>query len=816
MSSTHTPMMQQFLEIKAQYPDKLLFYRMGDFYELFFEDARTAARLLDITLTHRGKSSGEPIPMAGVPYHAADNYLARLIRLGQSVAICEQIGDPKTSKGPVERAVARILTPSTVSDEALLDSEQDPLLLVIDDSVKGQFGLATLVITSGVFQLQTVTSQEELMTEITRLSPAELLISESSALGKPLKQAQLPVQMRPPWEFNHNTAGRLICQQFQTQDLAGFGLTDHPSATQAAGCLLQYIQYTQRSALPHIQRMQVRDRSEFLQLDAATQRNLELVHNSSGGKTHTLFALLNTCVTPMGGRQLKQWLLSPLTDTQTIFARQEAIAQLRISNDALRDSLREVGDVERIITRVALRSARPRDLFQLGCALQQLPTIEAVLQQMPSPLLQQHASNLSGLDDVAVLIKQAVIDNPPVVLRDGGVIAPGYNAELDELRQLQSNSNDFLLAFEAREKEQTKISTLKVGYNRVHGYFIEMSKAVAAQAPAHYLRRQTLKNAERFITPELKEYEDKVLSAQSKALTREKALYEELLDILNTRIAPLKQAASALAETDALATLAERANTLGWARPTLNEAGGIHIVAGRHPIVEAVVQERFVANDTELSAQSSMHIVTGPNMGGKSTYMRQTALITLLAFMGSCVPAQTASFGPIDRIFTRIGASDDLSGGRSTFMVEMTETANILHHATPQSLVIMDEIGRGTSTFDGLSLAWACAEEIATNIRCFCLFATHYFELTELADNIYNVENRHLSAKEHESGIVFLHKVKPGAANRSYGLQVAKLAGIPEPVVAKARLKLAQLESKRKKTRVKEAEVGQEQSVLFE
>lgn len=801
----HTPMMQQYLAIKAKFPTMLVFYRMGDFYELFYDDAKKAAQLLDITLTHRGKSSGQPIPMAGVPYHAAENYLARLINKDQSVAICEQVGDPKTSKGPVAREVVRILTPSTVSDEALLDANQDPVLVVIDEQDKQHIGIASVIITNGELELQSCQSKEALFSELSRLQPAEVLVSECSTLYEEIA-ANWPTKHRPPWEFEPDAAKRLICQQFQTRDLGGFGVEQHQAAVNATGCLLQYLQYTQRNSLPHLQQLKVRDRFDSLEIDATTQRNLELIVNTHGGKDNTLFKLLDNAVTPMGSRRIKKWLLSPLADPQQIQERQQTIEQLQEKDHALTDLLKAVGDIERILTRVALRSARPRDLAQLRNALQQFIPLQNILQPTQTTLLHEAATNLQGFEELSNWLVQAIIENPPVVIRDGGVIAPGFDAELDELRNLQQNSNEFLLQYEAKQKEETGIATLKVGYNRVHGFYIETSRSASDQVPIHYVRRQTLKNAERYITPELKEYEDKVLSAESKALAREKALYEGVLDTLNEHLLRLQTAANSLAQCDALLSLAERATHYNWVKPHLLDKPGIDIIDGRHPIIDAILKSDFVPNDCQLNPQQSMQIITGPNMGGKSTYMRQTALIVLLAHVGSFVPAQSAAIGPIDRIFTRIGASDDLASGRSTFMVEMTETANILHHATEKSLVIMDEIGRGTSTFDGLSLAWACAEQLATKTGCFCLFATHYFELTDLVNQAHTVRNVQLSATEHNDRIVFLHKVKPGAASRSYGLQVAKLAGVPESVIQNAKRKLQQLESKRIRVKTKAPE----------
>jgi DNA mismatch repair protein MutS len=800
-------MMQQYLGIKAQYPDMLVFYRMGDFYELFYDDAKKAAALLDITLTHRGKSSGQPIPMAGVPYHAAENYLARLINKGQSVAICEQVGDPKTSKGPVARKVARILTPSTVSDEALLDANQDPVLVVIDDQDLQHIGIASAVITSGELELQSCDSKAALLSELARLQPAEILVSETSPLFEELAAAW-STKHRPPWEFEPDAARRLICQQFQTRDLTGFGVDDHAAAVNATGCLLQYLQYTQRNALPHLQQLKVRDRFNCLQLDAVTQRNLELVTNIQGNKENTLFKLLDTAATPMGSRRLKKWLLSPLVDRLQIGERQQAIAELAHKTE-LDETLKSIGDIERILTRVALKSARPRDLAQLKNALLAFPVLQTQLHPSEATLISDAYQSLEGFGELADWLASAIIDNPPVVLRDGGVIAPGFDAELDELRSLQQNSNEFLLQYEAQEKEKTGIATLKVGYNRVHGFYIETSRNSAEAVPVEYVRRQTLKNVERYITPELKSYEDKVLSAESKALAREKALYDAVLDTLNEQLLRLQTAANALAQCDALMALAERALSLQWVKPELADKPGIDIVDGRHPIIDALLSHQFVPNDCQLNADQCMQIITGPNMGGKSTYMRQIALIVLLAHIGSFVPAKSACIGPVDRIFTRIGASDDLASGRSTFMVEMTETANILHHATDKSLVIMDEVGRGTSTFDGLSLAWACAEELAQSTRCFCLFATHYFELTDLSQQQDNVCNVQLSATEHNDQIVFLHKVKPGAASRSYGLQVAKLAGVPENVIKNAKQKLQQLEARKKriKPRIEQPEM---------
>ncbi|MFZ5593405.1 MAG: DNA mismatch repair protein MutS [Pseudomonadota bacterium] len=792
---SHTPMMQQYLRIKAEHPDMLVFYRMGDFYELFYDDARKAARLLDITLTTRGQSAGEPIAMAGVPYHSADGYLAKLVRLGESVAICEQIGDPAASKGPVERKVVRIVTPGTVTDEALLDERRDNLLAALHQNGE-TFGIATLDVTSGRFTVLEVQGQPAMLDELERIKPAELLTSESLP-GRALLEGRRGLRFQPPWYFETETAARLLTAQLGTRDLSGFGAQGMPTAIAAAGCLLQYARDTQRAALPHIQSMCVERREDAILLDAASRRNLELETNMLGGHDNTLCWVLDRTATAMGSRLLRRWLNRPLRDHGVLRGRYHAIATLIENHDheELHTRLRGIGDVERILARVALKSARPRDLAQLREALGALPGLHCALQPLDSPLLQDIARRIGDYPHLHTLLAHAILETPPMLIRDGGVIAPGYDSELDELRSLSENAGQFLLDLETRERQRTGIGTLKVNYNRVHGYYIEVTRAQSGHVPADYQRRQTLKGAERYITPELKAFEDKALSARERALSREKALYDELLDGLLPHLAPLQGTAAALAELDALSNLAERADTLKFSPPELTDSPALRIEGGRHPVVEQTLDTPFVPNDTDLHDARRMLIITGPNMGGKSTYMRQTALITLLAHIGSFVPAQRAVFGPIDRIYTRIGASDDLAGGRSTFMVEMTETANILHNATEHSLVLMDEIGRGTSTFDGLSLAFACAEHLARQVRAFTLFATHYFELTALPDSIDGVANAHLDAVEHGDSIVFLHAVKEGPANQSYGLHVAALAGVPRPVIEQARRKLAELEN---------------------
>jgi len=793
--SPHTPMMQQYLRIKAEHPNDIVFYRMGDFYELFFDDAKKASQLLDITLTARGKANGNPIPMCGVPYHAAEGYLGKLVKQGISVAICEQVGDPETSKGPVERKVMRVLTPGTLTDEALLDDRGDSLLAAIN-SRDNQFGIAILDMSSGRFQLLQLDSEDELHGELQRLNPVEVLINEDlSALNS--LETRPGLRRRPPWEFEIDSAERLLNKQFGTKDLSGFGCEHLPIGISAAGCLLQYAIDTQRNNLPHIRSISAENREDSVVMDAASRRNLELDINLSGSQDNTLFEVLDNTATNMASRLMRRWLNRPLQDLAVLEARQQSIAamQQHYLYENLNSQLKQVGDMERILTRVALRSARPRDLTRLLDSLAALPQIASQLQTAEQGHLQKLAEGAKPLPHLVEVLATAIKENPPVVIRDGGVIADGYDSELDELRALNTNAGEFLLAMEEREKASTGISTLKVGYNRVHGYYIEISRGQSDKAPVEYIRRQTLKNAERFITPELKEFEDKALSAKSRALSREKHLYDELLETLNQDLAILQTCAAAVAELDVLATLAERAHNLNFCMPRLQQQPGINIEGGRHPVVEQVSAEPFVANDLKMNSERKMLVITGPNMGGKSTYMRQAALIILLAQIGSFVPATSATIGLVDRIFTRIGSSDDLAGGRSTFMVEMTETANILHNASDRSLVLMDEVGRGTSTFDGLSLAWACAFYLAEKVKAFTLFATHYFELTALPDKLSGTVNVHLDATEYKDSIVFLHAVQDGPASQSYGIQVAKLAGIPADVIALARQELAVLEA---------------------
>ncbi len=807
-------MMQQYLRIKAQHPDMLMFYRMGDFYELFFDDAEKAARLLDITLTRRGTSAGEPIRMAGVPYHAAEQYLARLVKLGESVAICEQTGDPATTRGPVERQVTRIITPGTLTDAALLEEKRDSILLalLIREST---LGLAWLNLAAGKFSIME-TLPANLPAELERLKPAEVIVPDSldhSTLKGWAVQKKITLKQLPDWQFDTKAAVRNLSRQFGTHDLSGFGCEDMDISLGAASALLDYARLTQGTAITHLKALHVERDDSHVRMDAATRRNLEISETILGEASPTLLSLLDTCSTNMGSRLLRHWLHHPLRDREMIRERLDAVSFL-VSETGLtglppylssRDSLKRIADIERITARIALKSARPRDLSGLRDSLGRLPDAIAAITPAPaaspatftSRRIASLAQAIAPDAGLVMLLNRSLREEPEVLLRAGGVIADGYDAELDELRAIHENCGTFLLELETREKARTGIASLKVEYNRLHGFYIEVTHAHNEKVPDDYRRRQTLKNAERYITPELKTFEEKALSAQDSALVREKFLYGELLESLAHYVAHLQQVARSVAELDVLTAFAERAFTLGYVSPVFTDEEVIHIDAARHPVVENQV-ENFIANDVRLGAcnpsRRQMLIITGPNMGGKSTYMRQIGLIALLAHCGSFVPATRARIGPLDQIFTRIGASDDLAGGRSTFMMEMTEAANILHNANERSLVLVDEIGRGTSTFDGLALAFAIARHLLEHNRSYTLFATHYFELTRLAEEFPLVANVHLRAVEHKNQIVFLHAVNDGPASQSYGLQVAALAGVPESVILKAREYLVRLE----------------------
>ncbi|MCX7554075.1 DNA mismatch repair protein MutS [Marinicella sp. S1101] len=792
--SKHTPMMQQFLKIKADYQEMLLFYRMGDFYELFFDDAIKAAKLLDITLTHRGKTGDNPIPMCGVPYHAVDNYLAKLVKKGLSVAICEQTGDPATSKGPVKREVQKIITPGTVTEEALMDANRENLLLAIHQNSRG-YGLAYLDLSNGAFKVQQMDSFNTLEAQLTRLSPSEVLLCENSALAEKLKH--LNCINRPEWDFDQESAVHTITRLYQLNDLGGFGINESDIFIAAAGALLQYVQHTQKTELKHLQAIQIELLDAYLHIDAQSRKNLEIDHHPDGKDELTLCGFIDQCATAMGSRKIRRWVKQPLRDRSVLNQRLATIQALIESAqvDALQSQLKGIADIERIVTRISLLTARPRDLVALRESLTVVAELKESVDSINGSSLNSIKQALNPHTEIAELLTTAVKENPPVVIRDGGVIADGYDQHLDELRNISNDAGQYMLDFETEQQEISGISGLKVGYNRVHGYFIEVSKLHADKVPEHYIRRQTLKAVERYTTPELKQFEQKVLSSKEKSLAHEKELYIQLLSSFVDQISSLQLLADTVSELDALCNLAERAVTNQFCKPVLSQELNIEIRQGRHPVVETIQDTPFEPNDLVLNDHDKMLIITGPNMGGKSTYMRQSAIIVLMAAIGSYVPAQSAVIGDIDRIFTRIGAGDDLTRGRSTFMVEMSETATILHNATKNSLVLMDEIGRGTSTFDGLSLAHACAVHLANTNQSFCLFATHYFEITELEQQIPSIKNVHLNAVEHQDRIVFLHSVKAGAASKSYGLQVAALAGLPSATLKNAKTYLNQLEN---------------------
>ena len=789
----------------------LLFFRMGDFYELFYEDARKAARLLDITLTTRGKSAGEPIPMAGVPYHAVDSYLARLVRMGESVAICEQIGDPNLSKGPVERKVVRIVTPGTVTDEALLDERTDNILASIDGNEAG-YGLAWTELSSGSFNVMETADFASLYSELRRLQPAEILVREDSPEAAELDRSFTGITRRSAWHFELNSARELIRQQYGLHDLSGFGIADQPLLVTTAGSLLHYLHETQRTALIHLKPIRLEQETDAIVLDAISRRNLELECDLSGNRDHSLLSIMDSTATPMGSRLLRRWLNRPIRDQNTLKFRHDAVKNMLSERNYIntQETLRQISDLERILARVAMNTARPRDLIQLRTTLAVMPQLKQITSQLSSPHLQDLSESLTGSPELHQYLSQALVDAPPATIRDGGVIADGFDPELDELRRLSKGAGDYLLDLESREKLRTGINNLKVAYNRVHGYYIEVSRLHSERVPDEYHRKQTLKSSERFITEELKGFEDRVLSAQSKALAREKQLYQSILETVCRELVPLQACAAATAEIDVLTSFAERSDNLDLNPPAFSDIPGINITAGRHPVVEQYQTEPFIPNDLVLDDNRRMLIITGPNMGGKSTYMRQTALITILAHVGSYVPAKEAVFGPIDRIFTRIGAADDLVGGQSTFMVEMTETANILNNASRNSLVLMDEIGRGTGTDDGLALAWCCAAFLAAEIGAYSLFATHFFELTSLPTQVPHTENVHVEVVEHGDKIVFMHSVKEGPADRSYGLHVAQLAGVPKIIIEQARTRLRELEQ-----RTFSSQMNQDQADLF-
>lgn len=784
--------MRQFLEIKAEFPDNLLFYRMGDFYELFFDDAKKAAKLLDITLTKRGQSAGNAIPMAGVPAHAVEPYLAKLVRLGESVVICEQIGDPATSKGPVEREVTRIITPGTITEDALLSERADNLIVALNRQ-RDTCGIAALDITSGRFRVIEPLTHADLIAELERLRPVEILIPETWQVDFSSNLHLPQTTKRADWHFDIGSARKKLLAHFRTKDLSGFGCEKLTVAIGAAGCLLEYCQDKHRHELPHIQAIRRESSEEYIRLDFATRANLEIESNNARNN-NTLLGVLDSTMTVMGGRLLKRSLHTPLRDHATLANRHQAVDELvnSLALPTLRSALAGIADIERITTRISLASARPRDLKQLHQSLLQIPIVHSIIEKLDSPYLQTLSAGIDDHHAIAALLDSAIVAEPPAVIRDGGMIKRGFDQELDELKAIKEDADQFLIDLEQREKARTGLSSLKVGYNRVHGYYIDVSRNQSEHVPDDYMRRQTLKASERFLTAELKTFEAKMLTASSEALKREKKVYATLLQTLAESAQKLQSSAVNIAEVDVISCYADRAETLGWVAPKFTDENKLAIVGGRHPVVENASENAFVPNDLFLDSERRTLIITGPNMGGKSTYMRQAAIIAILAHIGSFVPADEAIIGPIDEIFSRIGASDNLAAGQSTFMVEMTETANILHNATERSLVLIDEIGRGTSTYDGVALAQATVEHLIRNNRSLTLFATHFFELTEIAEQP-GVANVHLEVVDNGDQVVFLHRVAHGPANQSYGLAVAALAGIPKTVVDNARRHLGRL-----------------------
>ncbi len=792
-SPAHTPIMQQYLGIKSDYPDTLLFYRMGDFYELFYDDAKKAAELLDITLTSRGKSGDVAIPMAGVPWHSVDQYLASLLKQRVSVAICEQVGDPGASKGPVERKVVRVITPGTLTEEILLADRVENIIAALFEN-NGRTGMATLEISSGRFKGYEIDSREKLDSGLMRFNAEEVLVAENQT-----KLFNIGHETTiPDWYFDRARAEQVLCSLFSTRTLEPFDCHRYPSATRCAGALIHYVKDVHGQAMPHIKGIEFESPNSAIVIDTVTRNNLEIENPGSGRGALSLIGLFDRCATPMGARMLRRWFNGPIRDIDELRKRHDGVEWLLDSQyyADLKSLLKQVGDIERILARVAMKSARPRDLVRLKTALDVLPALNELIRDTPSALIDSLKEQLRPRPHIRELLARAVKDDCPALIRDGGVLRDDYDDELGQLRRLQRDSGDFLIDLEGREKQRTGIGNLKVRYNRVHGYYIEIPRSQSEQAPQEYIRRQTIKNAERFVTEELKELEDRILGARSKALSREKWLYDQLIETLVPEVPELLQCADNLAIIDCIGNFAECAAALRLNRPELVDYTSLSIVDGRHPVIEQVLENRFIANSTDLTERSRMQIITGPNMGGKSTYMRQVAIITLLAHTGCFVPAQSARIGPVDRIYTRIGSADDLAGGRSTFMVEMTEMAHILRNATKDSLVLVDEIGRGTSTYDGLSLAWACARYLATRVRSFTLFSTHYFELTALADHLPGAENIHLDAVEYGNDIIFLYSVKNGPASRSYGLQVARLAGIPDEVIEESRTRMRVLEER--------------------
>ncbi|MEC8461352.1 MAG: DNA mismatch repair protein MutS [Pseudomonadota bacterium] len=790
----HTPMMQQYHALKAQHPDALLLYRLGDFYELFYEDAHTAANLLSITLTHRGNSAGKPIPMAGVPVHAVDNYLAKLVKLQQKVVICEQVGQSQGHKGPMERAISRIITPGTLSDDALLEAQSHNYVACVYVH-KRTLGLSWLDLSTGHFNVAEY--QDHRLDNINNLladiKPKEMLFCEHDQVLLSKLSLTCTTTARPQTDFSLATCQRLLNEQFHTRDLHAFSCQSYTAGIQAAGSLLNYIHLTQRKKAEHIRAIRRYNDQNYLQIDANSRQHLSLTEHPSH-TTHTLFARLNFAKTPMGKRRLKQWIQQPTTELSSIHRRQFAIKTFLEDNHStgitrmLGNHFPDLGDLERILSRVALLSARPTDVAQLR---QGLTAISCFVGDLKShQALSYWSQHVAPFHELNQLLDRALVEHPPSLTRDGGMIADGYDPELDRLKHFHTQALEKLAQLEQLERQRTGITTLKLTYNKLAGYFIEVSKSQSEQVPDDYIRKQTLKHVERYTIALLKDIEYDSLTASQRALALEKQHYDQLLLTINQHLEPLQAMAEALADLDALLSLSVYAGQVDMACPDIQSSHeGMFIEAGRHPLLTQS-DSSCVANDTRLPCEQPMQIITGPNMGGKSTYMRQTALLVILAHMGSFVPAKSMRLSVLDRLFCRVGSGDDPTSGRSTFMVEMTETANILHHATPKSLVLMDEVGRGTSTYDGMSLAWACCEHLIRHNRSMVLFATHYVELTQLADVHPEVNNVHLQVKEYQNQLIFMYTVADGASHKSYGLQVARLAGLPKSVIQSAESKL--------------------------
>jgi len=805
-----TPAMKQFYHFKGKYPDAILFFRMGDFYETFYDDAKVCSKVLGLTLTSRSKADDNPVPLAGVPYHAVDGYLKKMIQAGYKVAVCEQVEDPKTAKGLVKRDVVRIVTPGTLTDEMLLEARQDNFLAAISLGAKHNATLSWVDVSTGHFSVQRM-PEAGLLDELVRLGPAECLLAdargelfeaETRRLVQQITQlTHAVVTERPAWYFDPYQARQRLLKHFGVTTLEGFGITDaDKDLVPPAGAILEYLGETQKTTLAHIQTLQKVDPRNFLQIDPVSLRSLEILQTlRTENRKGSLLDCLDQTLTGMGARMFRSWLCMPLRDLAAIERRQDAVAALKEAQTELsqiRKHLAEVADTERIAARISTLRVTPRDLLALAATLRRIPELRQILRGFQADLLKELAAGCDGMEDLADLLESAIEPSCPNHLRDGGVIRSGFDPKLDHLRSISRDGQTWLADYQKAEIERTGISHLKVGFNQVFGYYIEISHAAADKVPADYVRKQTVKNAERYITDRLKEYETQVLGAEEKALQLEVRLFEDLRAQASTYIDRMQGLAHTIAQMDGLQSFAFVAHRRSYVRPRMTEGGELVIRDGRHPVLAETLGAEFVPNDVDLGeGHGDILVITGPNMSGKSTYIRQTALLVLMAQAGSYIPAQDAAIGLVDRIFTRVGASDELTRGQSTFMVEMTETANIVNNATARSLVILDEVGRGTSTYDGLSLAWAITEHLATAVKCRTLFATHYHELTELAELFANVKNCNVAVREWADEVVFLHRILPGGTDKSYGIHVAKLAGLPRPILERAREILQELET---------------------